>query len=155
MEILTPDTEEAEQIADQWVALAEGQRGYGSHLLAEPNRDAIRVSIVRHVVSDELLVAREDNELLGFVMFTVESGKYEQDVTRGLIENLYVVPRRRNEGIGSELLEAAETELAEAGAETIALEVVADNEEARRFYRRHGYDPHRVELERSLESDTL
>jgi len=34
----------------------------------------------------------------------------------------------------------------------VALETMADNEAARRFYRRHGYEPHRIELER--ESDT-
>ncbi|PSP54586.1 hypothetical protein BRC82_09600 [Halobacteriales archaeon QS_1_67_19] len=88
-------------------------------------------------------------------MFDVEAGAYEQDADRGIVQNVYVVERRRNEGIGSSLLAAAEAALTDAGADAVALEVMADNEAARRFYRRHGYDPHRVELEKPVESDTL
>jgi ribosomal protein S18 acetylase RimI-like enzyme len=71
------------------------------------------------------------------------------------VQNIYVTPNHRGEGIGSELLAEAETRLAEAGADAVSLEVMADNEGARRFYRRHSYGPHRVELEKSVESDTL
>jgi ribosomal protein S18 acetylase RimI-like enzyme len=33
------------------------------------------------------------------------------------------------------------------------LEVLAGNETARRFYETHGYEPHRVEMEKAPESD--
>lgn len=157
MHVERPGVDEAGAIVDCWVDLARDQRAHGSHLRAGSNREAIRRAVLRHVVTDGLFVARidpdEDGDVIaGFVMFSVESGSYEQDVTRGVIENLYVRPGYRNRGIGSALLSAAEDALAE-DADVIALEVMADNEAARRFYRRHGYDSHRLELERSVEND--
>lgn len=144
----------ASRITELWLDLARGQRQYGSHLLAEENRTKIRESVVRHVVTDALLVAREDDELIGFVMFSVETGTFEQDVRRGVIENLFVAEAYRNESIGQELLAAAESALADRDVDVVALEAMADNETAREFYRRAGYDLHRVELEKRLENDT-
>ncbi|WP_435174482.1 GNAT family N-acetyltransferase [Halorussus sp. AFM4] len=149
-------TADADAVADTWVDLAAEQRAYDSHLLAEENRATVRAAVARSAVADELLVARTDaDDVAGFVTFGIESGDYEQDVTRGVVRNIAVVPDRRGEGIGSELLRTAERRLGEAGADAVALEVMAGNEDARRFYRRHGYAPHRVELEKSVESDTL
>jgi ribosomal protein S18 acetylase RimI-like enzyme len=97
----------------------------------------------------------DDSEdgLLGFVMFGPETGRYAQDVSRGVVRNLYVRPDCRGEGVGAALLGAAEAALADRGVEVVALESMAGNGAARRFYRRRGYTPHRVELERTLESD--
>jgi len=152
MEITVPETGEADRLVELWLALADGQRAYGSHLLVEENSERIRESILRHVVSESLLVAR-DGEVVGFVMFSTETGSYEQDHSRGVVENLYVVPDRRDEGIGTALLAAAEARLSELGADAIALDVMADNESARRFYRDRGYRPHRVELEKPASGD--
>lgn len=137
---------ESEQVVDLWIALAESQRNHGSHLLPVENRSQIREAILRHIVDDAILVAGS-NEPIGFVMFTIESGYYEQAVTRGIIENLYVQSGHRGQGIGSRLLDAAEQTLAESGVERIALEVMAPNERARQFYRERGYEPHRIEFE--------
>jgi len=157
---------DVDAVADLWVDLCAGQREFGSHFLAEENRARVREAVAQNAVADELLVARADPEvrdesdesaaeIVGFVTVSVESGTYDRDVTRGLVQNIYVVAHRRGDGIGSELLAEAETRLAEAGADAVSLDVMADNEAARRFYRRHGYAPHRVELEKSVESDTL
>jgi ribosomal protein S18 acetylase RimI-like enzyme len=147
------DTDLADAVTDLWVALATGQRDHGSHLLPEENRGRIREIIVRHTVDDTLLVARDDG-VVGFVIFEREAGSFEQDVARGIITNLYVRPERRGEGIGSALLSAAEDTLRERGIDAVALEVMADNKAARRFYRRAGYRAHRVELEKPAENDT-
>lgn len=156
MTVESADPEDVEAVADLWVDLAAGQRTHGSHLLAGPNRGVVRDALVRHAVLGGLLVAREGDAIVGFVMFEPESGSYEQDADRGIVHNLYVVPERRGEGVGSALLAAAEDALADEGADVVALEVMAENDAARRFYRRHGYEPLRLELERDLdpESDT-
>lgn len=147
-----PDMSQADEIAELWTTLAAGQREYGSHIEAADNRDQIYQSIVRHVTADRLLVARME-DICGFVMFMLEQGSFEQDATRGFVENLYVRPEDRNEGIGSALLRAAERALWDRGADTVALNVMAANEDARRFYRRHGYEPYRVELEKGLDEE--
>ncbi|USZ68140.1 GNAT family N-acetyltransferase [Halorussus salilacus] len=147
--------EDVDAVADRWVSLAEGQRAFGSHLLAEDNRERVRDALARRAVAGELLVARADEEVVGFVSFGVESGRYEQDTTRGVVQNIYVAPECRREGVGSELLAAAEESLVESGVETLTLEVMADNDAAREFYRCRGYRPHRIEMEKRPESDTL
>lgn len=147
-----PPTEAADAVADMWVDLAADQRSHGSHLLADPNRERVREAAVRGIVTDSLLVAADGEDLVGFVTFEVESGVYEQDVRRGFVENVYVVPDRRGEGVGSVLLAAAEDRLRERGCETFSLEVLAANHGARRFYREAGYEPHRVQFERSADA---
>lgn len=174
MRVAVAEMSDLDVLSDLWVELAHGQRGFGSHLHADENRAMIRASMARHITFDGILVARGEttapddasqdapddassdtsDDVLGFVMFEIETGAYEQDVTRGTVSNLFVRPNRRDEGIGSRLLEAAEGELREVGADVVGLDVMAANESARRFYRRHGYRPHRIELEKSIQNDT-
>lgn len=153
---VTPiDSGDAELLADLWVELAADQRQHGSHLLAESNRRRIREAMLQHVVTDTALVARREGDVVGFVSFGRESESFEQDLTRGTVHNIYVRSGHRGEGIGSALLSRAEATLVERGVDAVCLQAMATNNEARGFYRRHGYDPHRVELEKPIESDSL
>ncbi|MDS0284202.1 GNAT family N-acetyltransferase [Haloarcula onubensis] len=154
MDITTASTELTDRLTDMWVDLARDQRSYGSHLLGPENRTVIRETVVQRIVAGNLLVARRDGRVVGFVMFTVEHGRYEQDVTPGLVENLFVQPAARREGVGSALLGAAEDRLVDDGATVVQLEAMSDNEAAREFYAAHGYTPHRLELEKPTENDT-
>jgi ribosomal protein S18 acetylase RimI-like enzyme len=152
MHIEQGTVDDAATVAALWVDLASEQVTAGSHIRPGSNRPLIRDEFARYAATDRLLVARGD-ELVGFVTFTIEDGTYGLDVVRGLVENIYIVPEYRNQGIGSELLAAAESHLADRGADVVALEALAANTDAQRFYRRQGYDSHRVELEKPLESD--
>lgn len=160
MELTRPTISDVETLVDYWVALAVDQQQHGSRLLTDPNREAVTDAVARHVVTDGLLVARETEpeadagEILGFVMYHVEDGRYQQDRTTGVIVNLYVRPDARGDGIGSDLLSAAEAELAAEAVDAVTLDVLAANDAARRFYRRHGYRSHRLELTKSIENDT-
>ncbi|MFD1634109.1 GNAT family N-acetyltransferase [Haloplanus ruber] len=144
---------DAATVADLWVALANGQRRYGSHLRAAANREPIKAAMARAAADGRLDVARDDGDVVGFVHYTVERGSLAQDLTRGVVNDLYVVPERRGEGIGTALLDAAETTLKERGVEAVSVEALADNERAIRLYERRGYRPHRVEFERKVEND--
>ncbi|EMA12578.1 GNAT family N-acetyltransferase [Haloarcula marismortui] len=155
MEIATASMDDVDTIVDLWVRLAESQRAHGSHLFGDRNRTAVRETVVQRIVAENVRIARIDQHIIGFVMMTLDSGRYEQDKTRGIIENIFVEPVHRNQGIGSELLDTAEELLRQAGADILALEAMADNESARQFYRAHGYAPHRIELEKPTENDTL
>jgi ribosomal protein S18 acetylase RimI-like enzyme len=155
VEIATASMDDVDTIVDLWVRLAESQRAHGSHLFGDRNRTAVRETVVQRIVAENVRIARIDQHIIGFVMMTLDSGRYEQDETRGIIENIFVEPVHRNQGIGSELLDTAEELLRQAGADILALEAMADNESARQFYRAHGYAPHRIELEKPTENDTL
>lgn len=156
----------ATKLASQWVHLAQEQRAFGSHLETTANRARIEEMLARYAARDQVLVARtrtqvpqavsltrdtgdhDVDSVVGFVMFRPRESPYELDCARGLIENLFVVPDCRDNDIGSKLLESAEERLYERGSSVITLGAMADNEAARRFYRRHGYEPHRVEFEK-------
>jgi ribosomal protein S18 acetylase RimI-like enzyme len=144
---------DADAVADLWVALAADQRRHGSHLRTDTNRDAIRESLARHAAADGLTVARDDGAIVGFVRFAVERGPLAQDRTRGVVRDLYVVPDRRGEGVGERLLGAAEAALRDRGVAVVAVEALADNADAIRFYERRGYRSHRIEFEREVEND--
>ncbi|NIS28872.1 MAG: GNAT family N-acetyltransferase, partial [Actinobacteria bacterium] len=96
--------EDLDRVVELWVALAAEQRAHGSHLTAEPNRDVMREALAQAVVDHSCLVAREgprDDDVVGFVSFDVERGGLDSDAERGVVENLYVVPEARGDGIGS------------------------------------------------------
>ncbi|MFB6081155.1 MAG: GNAT family N-acetyltransferase [Haloferacaceae archaeon] len=155
VEVRPPEPDEVEAVTDMWVALAADQRDHGSHLFAAANRAAIGEALARQLVVGGLRVAAgDDGDLLGFVSFALDAGRYESDAVRGVVRNIYVHPGARNRGVGGRLLDAAEEALAAEGAEVIRLEAMAANDAARRFYERRGYAPHRVEFEKRVESDT-
>lgn len=154
MRIEPASMDDLEAVVDAWVNLARDQQQHGSHILPGDNRDPIRMRLAGHVVDGTLLVARDTTRILGFAMFDIEEGAFKQDTTRGIVYNVYVTPDARNQGIGTALIDAAEDNLAAAGADVIALEVLADNDHARRLYRNLGYRPHRIEFEKAVESDT-
>ena len=143
-----------EEVADMWVSLAESQRGYGSHLTGAANRAEARDTAARRAVTGGLLVARDERRLVGFVTFSKEQGSFDQELQRGLVHDLFVHATHRGRGIGSRLLATAERKLAGEGCDVVSLETLAANDRARAFYRDNGYTPHRVELEKPLESDT-
>lgn len=154
IELATLD--DLDRLVELWVALAAEQRDHGSHLTAEPNRDLMREALAQHVVDHTCLVAREDvnedphtSSIVGFVSFDLEQDGLDRDVTRGVVQNLYVVPEARNRGLGGELLGAAEDALEAAGAERIVLEAMAANEAGRRFYESRGYQAHRITYQRA------
>ncbi|WP_222919169.1 GNAT family N-acetyltransferase [Natrinema sp. SYSU A 869] len=138
-------------LAELWVRLATDQRRHDSAVRPEANREAMRETLGAYLVNDGLLVARLDGAIIGFASVSIERGTLELDTTRGLLSNIYVEPAYRNRGIGTALLEAAEDSLVQRGADTMLLEVMADNESAQQFYRRKGYDEFRVTMGRSLE----
>jgi ribosomal protein S18 acetylase RimI-like enzyme len=136
-------------LVDLWSSLATDQRAYGSHLRGADSEPAVRRTLGEKVVDGLAFLARED-EPVGFVTAGIEEDGFERDARRGTVENVYVVPDRQGRGIGSALLERAETALARRDADVVTLVVLAGNERARSFYRDLGYETHRVELEKRL-----
>ncbi|MFP8956735.1 GNAT family N-acetyltransferase [Natrialbaceae archaeon A-CW3] len=143
-----------EAVTELWVRLAANQRQQGSHVRAEPNRETMQALLGAHQVDGGLLVARDRESIVGFASFSVEHGSLELDCTRGLLSNLYVEPSRRGQGIGSQLLDAVESDLVDRGVDVVTLEAMADNESARQFYQQAGYTPFRVGFERRLVEST-
>lgn len=157
MRIDPADVGDADILAEMWVDLASEQRAYGTHLRPDANRSRIREDLLRRIITGNVFVARGDVEgsggIAGFVSFGVQTRSYEQDHERGVIYNLFVRPGYRDQGIGHDLVAAAEEAMVADGVEVVSLEAMADNHDARRFYQRHGYELHRVELEKRIDAE--
>ncbi|MGM0372234.1 MAG: GNAT family N-acetyltransferase [Halobacteriota archaeon] len=149
------ESADLDAVLECWVDLVQGQRAYGSHIEGEANREAARDLLGQYIAGEMLAVARravdDAEEITGFVMFYRDQGLFEESVHRGVIENVYVVPSARGDGVGSALMDYAETELADRGVEVVGLSAMAENRTAREWYRSRGYEEHRVVMERQLE----
>jgi GNAT superfamily N-acetyltransferase len=56
-----------------------------------------------------------------------------------VLDELYVEPARRRQGVGSKLLAAAEALTVSRGGQLLEINVDGNDTDARRFYERHGY----------------
>lgn len=89
-----------------------------------------------------LLVAEEKGALLGLaVLLTRAPSDFAGAVPRKVIviDNLVLTARGRGRGIGRDLLEAATAWARTRGATHVELGVHDVNQDALRFYRRHGF----------------
>ncbi|MCD2199590.1 GNAT family N-acetyltransferase [Halobacterium sp. KA-4] len=154
MDVAAATGDDVGAVTELWVALAREQRAHDSHLLAEENREQARDLVAQYVHTGDCAVARSGGQPVGFVMFHVETGFFETDATRGVVDNIYVLPDLRGEGVGSALLDYAEGQLRDAGADVLAVEALWDNEAARRLYDSRGYAPHRVTMEKPTDAGT-
>ncbi|HET9104251.1 MAG TPA: GNAT family N-acetyltransferase [Solirubrobacteraceae bacterium] len=93
---------------------------------------------------DHLLGARDPLALLAgepavaVELLTLRSNVWS-DGPVGLLDELYVVPAQRGQGIGTRLLKAAEVACRARGADLMEINVDGEDGGARRFYERHGY----------------
>ena len=83
---------------------------------------------------DLFLVAEENGKIIGTVI-----GGY--DGRRGLLYHLAVVASFRGRGIGSRLMDEIESRLRAKGCTRCYLLVTTDNDEAMRYYEKHGWEP--------------
>lgn len=159
--IRTATTDDLDSIVTLWSDLVTDQRRHDSHILAAENESAARDVLSRYLVVNDVAVAEATETadwsadvIVGFAMYHLEEGLYEMDVTRGVVENIYVVPTARGRGIGSALMERAEEDLRAEGADTVILSVMAANRRALDFYREQGYEEQRIVLERALDEES-
>lgn len=82
-------------------------------------------------------LVRVESEAIGYFVLTL-GFSLEFGGTFALLDELYIVPRSRSQGIGSATLQFIEQQSQELGAATLRLETGTDNFDAVRFYERHG-----------------
>ncbi|OWV97177.1 GNAT family N-acetyltransferase [Rhizobium sp. R693] len=113
-------------------------QGYAHFLERESNRaDAV------------VLVAQEDNTVLGYAYAALEGADYMSlRGPAGVIHDLFVDPACRRKGVGRMLLDAVIAEMDRRGAERIVLSTAYGNEAARRLFAAVGFRPTMVEMTR-------
>jgi ribosomal protein S18 acetylase RimI-like enzyme len=93
-----------------------------------------------------LLVAEREGEPVGYAMVQLREGSPTWPLSEqaGEVETLSVLPGERGQGTGSELLEAVREELGARGIEELSLHVMHTNNDAMRFYERHGFETYAI-----------
>ena len=84
------------------------------------------------------LLAVDSDTAVGVAVLTLRPNVWF-DGPVGLLDELYVVPARRNAGRGAALLAATEAAVRARGGELLEIQVDGEDTDARRFYERHGY----------------
>lgn len=83
-----------------------------------------------------------DGELAGFLGFTpLRNPKIAH---KGVLWGMYVEPTARGTGLAKAMVEAA-LDYARDHVEQVLISVITDNERARRFYEKMGFEPYGVE----------
>lgn len=147
-----------------WELKAAFERGLGASTGGETKRMAYEAKLTRGYrerylewlercvteSADCVTVAEATAGLVGYAFLLPESLAHIWDAA--VLNELYVAPPRRGTGLADDLLEAA-VEAAHAQdlpIDRLMLDVDPENERARRFYDRHGFDAWGTLLTRGL-----
>ena len=84
-----------------------------------------------------ILIAQEDQEVVGLVSFWIRPNLYHAGMVC-LIEEFIVESSYRSQGVGSKLLMEVIRRTREIGCAEISVSTMTNNEAAVQFYRRHG-----------------
>lgn len=102
-----------------------------------------------------IMVAKTSGQVIGYASLLIEVSPEEDrdeiDYLFAYVPDLGVAQGMRGQGVGTALLAACEERARRAGRKWIRLSVLAANGDAFRLYRRLGYDPHIVMLEKRLD----
>lgn len=107
---------------------------------------ALRVELVlKRLLAEERLgavfVAEADDGRLAGYLAAVTVLSIEQRGLMAEIDELFVLPEARSQGLGGRLLAAAEAALTARGCVRVQLQLGAANAPGRAFYERRGYTP--------------
>jgi ribosomal protein S18 acetylase RimI-like enzyme len=100
-----------------------------------------------------LLVARQGNDVLGFINFSTRKTLLHP-APSGLIDELVVSEKYRRAGIGKLLIQAAVDKCRNLGCCEVEVSTEKTNTKARRFYRTCGFEEDAVLLERDLDDSS-
>lgn len=87
---------------------------------------------------DVLVLLAHDPEPVGFALVTMRPSPYF-DGPIAVLDELYVVPRRQGQGLGSQLMELLGREAEAGDVGEIHINVDEGDLRARRFYESHGF----------------
>lgn len=116
---------------------------------ATPGPAVLTARLERLLAGSDLVALLTGAPAVGVALLSLRpSVWYEGPVA--VLDELYVAPARRGQGLGSRLLAAAEAEVRRRGGELLEINVDGDDTGARRFYARHGYANHEPGEEQPL-----
>lgn len=108
-----------------------------------PTIDVLAERFERLLRRDDVVVCIADSgeHPVGFAFLTLRPSPYYAGPI-AMLEELYVCPERRGQGIGTAIMDRVEAALSEAHVTEIQINVDEVDVDARRFYERRGFSHH-------------
>lgn len=103
-----------------------------------PAIDVLTGRLERLLASGDVIALLVGDPTAGLAVLTLRANVW-YDGPVALLDELYVVPQLRGQGLGSALLAAAERMTRARHGELLEINVDGEDVDARRFYERHGY----------------
>jgi ribosomal protein S18 acetylase RimI-like enzyme len=100
--------------------------------------------------TSKILLAETQQQIVGLLSYSLRPDLYHA-ANSCLIEELIVQESARGQGVGSALLSALVSRLADLGCAEVSVTTMPDNREALDFYNKHGLVDEAVYLERHFE----
>ena len=129
-------------VATDQESVLELMRGYCQEVqtpLSDEHLLEALVPLIENEQLGDLLVAEQGEELAGYLVITwgwgIESGGAE-----ALIDEMFVSPAYRNQGVGTLLMTEAQSRASSKDVKVIFLETEQNNPESRELYDRLGFE---------------
>jgi GNAT superfamily N-acetyltransferase len=126
------DTEVAAALLDEF------NREFG---VPTPGAETISGRLAQLLADERTFALLTGHPAAGIALVTLRTNVWYDGLV-GMLDELYVVPDKRDGGLGSALLRATEAEVVARGGQVLEINVDGEDVDAQRFYERHGYVHH-------------
>jgi ribosomal protein S18 acetylase RimI-like enzyme len=124
---------------DSWQAAYQGivPASHLERFTYQRREDAFRQALITN--TEETYLVTEDNQAIAILTIGPSRDDDLDTTTTGELWGIYITPDYWRKGVGSRLVDEAESMLRSRGYTQVVLWVLEDNLNARRFYERVGY----------------
>ena len=102
---------------------------------------------------DGMFIWKIAGEVVSWSWLKVHENEFFKEGVYGEINEIYVVPKLRRKGLGDTMMIHAHNWFKEKGVNTIRVETAASNKTAIRFYKKFGFKPHYLSLQKELSKE--
>ena len=154
MELLEATGDDATLLAEYWFALATAMEPYDELNEVAFDDPAPVESGVRNWFDDEdtsAYLITVDGNRVGYLLLREGEHPSRTHSTYLDVVDLYVAPDHRNDGHGSDAIDAVERFARDRGVDYVEVSCEWENEDARRFYEDNDFDPKQVTYTRRVD----
>lgn len=146
MKFIKPTIDDLEQILQLWKLEYEHHHNLDSSYYIEPTADSLgmfREYLIKAIQKGKpnILIAKQDDEIIGFMTFDINSESYPDTRIKkfGEVLELFVDESQRGKGIGKKFIEEAEEFFKNKGIKYMKFQASSFNLPAFNLYKKMGY----------------
>jgi len=157
MDLVEATREDVETLAEYWYALASEMEPYDElNELSVEGPSGVEAGFEELLDEDDTtaFLLSADGERVGYLLVREGDHPTRTHSTYFDVVDLYVEPEHRDEGHGSDALDAVERIARERGVDYVEVSCEWANDGARRFYEDSGFEPKQVTYARRVDRDS-